>query len=128
MIYRLLADLTLAVHFGFILFVAVGGLLVAWRTWVAWVHIPAALWGALISIFGWVCPLTPLENRFRRLGGQAGYTESFIEHYLVPIIYPGGIGPQGWIALGVGVLVVNACIYAWVYLQSRRMSPDPDPA
>jgi len=120
MIYRILADLTLAVHFAFIVFVVVGGLLVAWRRWVAWVHIPAALWGALITLIGWVCPLTPVENHFRRLGGQAGYTESFIEHYLVSVIYPQGIGDRGWLALGMAVVVVNLLIYGWILLRARR--------
>ncbi len=114
MTHRILADLTMAVHVAFILLVVLGGLLVAWRRWVAWIHIPAVLWGALITFIGWTCPLTPLENHFRRLGGQAGYTESFIEHYLLPVLYPGGIGETGWIALGVGVVVVNLLIYGWI--------------
>jgi hypothetical protein len=119
MIYRLLADLTLSIHLAFIVFVALGGLLVAWRRWIAWVHLPAAGWGALITFVGWRCPLTPLENRFRRLGGEAGYTESFIEHYIVPVVYPAGIGPTGWTALGVAVVVVNVLIYGWVYRRGR---------
>ncbi|TVP75153.1 MAG: DUF2784 domain-containing protein [Gemmatimonadales bacterium] len=115
MIYRILADLTLVVHFAFILFVVLGGLLVAWRRRVAWVHVPAALWGALITFVGWRCPLTPLELRLRELGGEAGYTESFVEHYLLSVIYPQGIPEAGWIALGVGVVVVNALVYLWVF-------------
>jgi hypothetical protein len=120
MIYRLLADLTLSIHLAFIAFVALGGLLVAWRRWVAWVHLPAAAWGALITFVGWRCPLTPLENRLRRLGGEAGYTESFIEHYIVPVVYPAGIGPTGWTVLGIAVVVVNGVIYGWVYRRARR--------
>ena len=120
MIYRVLADLTLVVHLGFILFVVVGGLFVAWRTRIAWLHVPVALWGALITLIGWTCPLTPLENHLRRLGGQAGYDESFIEHYLISIIYPQGIGQTGWILLGVGVVVVNLLIYGWILRGRRR--------
>ncbi|TVR55959.1 MAG: DUF2784 domain-containing protein [Gemmatimonadales bacterium] len=120
MIYRILADLVLLLHLGFILFVVLGGLCAAWRRWVAWVHIPVALWGALITLIGWTCPLTPLENRLRRLGGQAGYDESFIEHYLISIIYPRGIGPKGWLLMGVGVVVVNLVIYGWIFRRGRR--------
>lgn len=120
MIYRVLADLTLVVHLGFILFVVVGGLFVAWRPRIVWLHVPVALWGALITLIGWTCPLTPLENHLRRLGGQAGYDESFIEHYLISIIYPQGIGQTGWILLGVGVVVVNLLIYGWILRGRRR--------
>ncbi|TVR67589.1 MAG: DUF2784 domain-containing protein [Gemmatimonadales bacterium] len=114
MVYRILADITLVVHFGFILFVVLGGLLVAWKRWIAWIHIPMALWGALITFIGWTCPLTPLENHLRRLGGEAGYTGGFIEHYLISVIYPQGIGEAGWIALGVGVVAINLLIYGWI--------------
>jgi hypothetical protein len=120
MIYRILADITLVAHFAFILFVALGGLLVARRRWVAWIHIPTALWGALITLVGWTCPLTPLENHFRRLGGQAGYTGSFIEAYLISVIYPRGISERGWLALGIGVVVVNLVIYGWVLHRGRK--------
>jgi hypothetical protein len=119
MIHRTLADLVLLLHFGFILFVVLGGLLLAWRRWLAWVHIPVALWGALITLIGWTCPLTPLENHLRHLGGQAGYDGSFIEHYLISIIYPRGIGPTGWILMGVGVVVINLVIYGWISLRTH---------
>ena len=120
MIYRVLADLTLTVHFGFILFVVLGGILVSWRSWVAWIHIPTALWGALISLVGWTCPLTPLEIHFRRLAGQAGYTDSFIEHYLISAIYPQGIGDVGWALIGVAVVVINLLVYGWVLRRRKR--------
>lgn len=126
MIYRILADITLAVHLGFILFVVLGGLLVAWKWWVIWIHIPTALWGALITFFTWTCPLTPIENHFRRLGGEAGYTGGFIEHYLISVIYPQGIGDAGWIAIGVGVVLVNLLIYGWILRRRhRRRTSDP---
>ncbi|TVP59318.1 MAG: DUF2784 domain-containing protein [Gemmatimonadales bacterium] len=120
MIYRILADLTLAVHLAFILFVVFGGLLVALRPRLAWIHVPTVLWGTSITLVGWRCPLTPLENHFRRLGGQAGVPDSFIEHYLVSIIYPQGIGPMGWTLLGVGVALINLAIYGWIWHRSRR--------
>jgi hypothetical protein len=119
MIYRILADLTLGLHLGFIAFVPLGGLLALWRPRIAWIHLPAALWGALITFIGWTCPLTPVENWFRELGGQEGYTGGFIEHYLVPIIYPQGLGPSAWTLLGVAVVALNVLIYGWVWRRAR---------
>lgn len=114
--YRLAADLILVLHLGFILFVVLGGLLaLRWRRAV-WVHIPAALWGAWIEIAGWICPLTPLERSLRRSAGQAGYEGGFIEHYLIPLIYPRGLTRE--IQLGLAVLVVAANLV--IYLAVRR--------
>jgi hypothetical protein len=120
MVYRILADVTLGLHLAFILFVALGGLLVLRHRWVAWIHLPTAMWGALISIIGWTCPLTPLENYFRQMGGQAGYNQSFLEHYVLSLIYPAGIPRAGFMALGVGVILANLVIYGWVY---HRIGP-----
>ncbi len=120
MIYRALADLALALHLAFILFVVFGGLLaLRWR-WIVWVHVPTALWGVLITTVGWICPLTPIENHFRRLGGQAGYSESFIERYLVSLIYPGRLTRTGFVVLGLLLLAANVGIYVWVYRRARR--------
>ncbi|MFW6089711.1 MAG: DUF2784 domain-containing protein [Gemmatimonadota bacterium] len=120
MIYRVLADITLALHFSFILFVVLGGLLVLWRRWIVWLHLPAAIYGVLITMVGWPCPLTPIENHFRRLGGQAGYAESFIERYLVSLIYPGRLPRMGFVMLGIGVAALNLAIYGWIYRRARR--------
>ena len=115
MVYRILADLVLVLHLGFVLFVVLGGLLaLRWR-WAVWLHLPAAAWGALISFAGWVCPLTPLENYFRRLGGAAGYSGGFVEHYIVALLYPSGLTRSLQIALGVMVIVLNLVIYARVF-------------
>jgi hypothetical protein len=120
MLYRGLADITLGVHFGFILFIVFGGLLaLRWR-WAMIAHLPAVLWGVLITTIGWTCPLTPIENHFRRLGGQAGYSGSFIEQYLVAFIYPSGLDRAGFVALGLLALVINLTIYGWVYRTSQR--------
>ncbi|MBI4409195.1 MAG: DUF2784 domain-containing protein [Gemmatimonadetes bacterium] len=121
MIYRLLADVTLAAHLAFILFVVLGGLLALRWPSAAKVHVPAAVYGVIISFFGWTCPLTPLENHFRRLGGQAGYSESFIERYLVSVIYPGKLSRAGFILLGLGVLAINLAIYRTVNRRTRRV-------
>jgi len=121
-LYQLLADALVFIHVGFIAFVVLGGFL-AWR-WrrVAWIHAPAALYGAAISLVGWVCPLTPLENRFRRLAGQAQYEGGFVEHYILPVLYPADLSFNLRIALGIAVLIVNAAVYA-VYFWRRNTKP-----
>ena len=86
--FRIFADATVVLHLGFVLFVIFGGLLVARCPWIAWIHLPSAAWGAWVEFAGWVCPLTPLENWLRQQGGGPGYTSSFIEHYLMPILLP----------------------------------------
>ncbi|MDH3495612.1 MAG: DUF2784 domain-containing protein [Gemmatimonadota bacterium] len=120
MLYRFAADVVVALHFAFIAFVVAGGFLVwRWRR-VAWVHIPVAAWGALIEFTGWICPLTPLENELRRRAGEAGYAGGFVEHYVIPIIYPAGLTPGLQVVLGVGVLVVNAVAYGVLVTRRRR--------
>ena len=114
----LLADLVLAVHAAFVLFVVLGGLpALRWR-WVARLHVPAFLWGAWVSLAGWVCPLTPLENRLRRQAGGAGYEGTFLEQYVVPILYPAGLTREIQIGLGVAVLLLNGVVY-WVWWRRR---------
>jgi hypothetical protein len=110
-IYRLAADGFLLLHLAFILFVLTGGALVAWKRWIVWLHLPAAIWGMSIEFVGWICPLTPLENQFRELSGEAGYAGGFIEHYLLPLIYPDWLTLEVRYVLGSLVLVINAMIY-----------------
>jgi hypothetical protein len=126
MIYRALADFVLLLHMAFVLFAALGGFLVfKWRR-VAWFHIPAALWAALIEFAGWVCPLTPLENWLRRRGGQAGYKTGFIEHYLLSLIYPEPF-PRGLhILLGFLILGGNLAIYWRIWRSSENAPPITD--
>lgn len=111
MLYRVLATATAIVHFAFILFVVLGGIIVLRWPRVAWVHVPAAVWGALIEFAGWYCPLTHLENYFLRKAGGAGYTEGFVAHYLFAIIYPSGLTRGFEIAIGLFVVVVNVTMY-----------------
>ena len=119
MFYLVLADMVVAIHFAFVLFVVLGGLLVfRWRR-LAWLHVPAALWGALIEATGWICPLTPLENRLRVTGGGAGYRAGFIEHYVLPTLYPEGLTRGSQILLGICVVVLNLGIYSWIFFRSR---------
>jgi len=113
--YLVLADVVLAAHLAFVAFVVGGGFLVVhWRR-MAWAHVPCALWGAWVELAGWVCPLTPLENALRRRAGQMGYAEGFLEHYLVPVLYPAGLTRGMMVALGIGVLVLNLTVYAWAW-------------
>ena len=119
--YLLLADAVLLLHLAFIAFVVCGALAV-WR-WprVAWLHLPALAWGVYAVIAGAICPLTPLENALRSAGGAAAYAPSFIEHYLLPIVYPeavqGVAGRPLQVALGVAVVIVNVVLYAWLALR-----------
>jgi hypothetical protein len=119
MLPRLLADAVLVTHLAFILFVILGGALVAWRRWFVFIHIPAAIWGVLIEVSGWICPLTYLENHLRRQAGQDGYTESFIEHYLLPVIYPEGLTRETQFTLAIVVIAINVSVYVTLFLRRR---------
>lgn len=120
MLARIAADCVVGIHFLFIVFVMAGGVLaVKWR-WVVFVHLPCAAWGALIEFSGWVCPLTPLEWRLRDLAGESGYTGGFIEHYILPVVYPPGLTRHVQIALGVAVLSINILVYALLIKQCLR--------
>jgi hypothetical protein len=120
MLYRLLTDLTVAVHFGFLLFVVLGGFLVRRHPWVAIPHLLAAAWGVYVEAMpGMICPLTPLENELSFRAGGAGYEGGFIEHYLVPIIYTEGLTRTMQWALAALVLVVNVVVYAWTWRTVR---------
>jgi hypothetical protein len=118
--YRLLADLVLVLHAGFVAFVVLGALLALRWPRIAWVHVPVVLWGAGIEFVGGICPLTPLENHWRRLAGELGYPGGFIEHYIVSALYPDGLTRNVQIVLGALVVVVNVAIYAWALRRSRR--------
>jgi hypothetical protein len=121
---RILADLLVLLHLGFVLFVVAGGALVLRWPRLALGHIPAALWGVWIELSGGICPLTPWEKALRREAGQAAYTGDFVGHYVLPVLYPAGLtrGVQLW--LGLAVLAVNLCLYGvlwrrWALARSR---------
>ncbi|QPK63958.1 DUF2784 domain-containing protein [Methylomonas sp. LL1] len=121
--FRLAADAVLIAHLAFILFVVVGAILTVRWHWLPVLHLPAAAWGFLVEITGRICPLTYLENHLRRMAGQAGYHDSFIEHYLLNIIYPAGLTPQMQYILAGLVLLVNMGIYGWlIRRRSNRLS------
>ena len=118
--YAILADLVVLVHSVFVLFVVFGGLAVLrWRR-LAWFHLPAAAWGVAIELGGWLCPLTYLENYFRRLGGESGYTGTFIEQYLEPLLYPLGLTEQSQLFAGLVTFLVNLAIYGRLWWICRN--------
>jgi hypothetical protein len=111
MAFRILADSVLLLHLSFVVFVVAGGwMALRWRP-LLWLHLPAAAWGALVQLGGWICPLTPLENHLRSLGGQAGYEGGFLEHYLLSVLYPAGLTRGMQLALGCAVLLLNLLVY-----------------
>jgi hypothetical protein len=117
---RVLADVVVLVHLAFVAFVVLGAwLALRWRRLV-WVHAPAALWGVLVMLLGVVCPLTPLEQALRRAGGEAGYRGGFIQHYLVPVLYPHEIARREQVALGLLVVALNLPPYGALVQRARR--------
>ena len=117
--YELLADLAVLVHTLFVLFVIGGGVLVIRWPKLAWLHLPAACWGVAIELGGWVCPLTHLENYWRQQAGRSGYSGTFIQHYLEPLLYPLGLSPQRQVLLGLLALSINAIIYGYLWRRNR---------
>lgn len=115
----MLADLVLLLHGAFVLFVVLGGFLVLRWPRLAWLHLPAALWGAAIEFGGWICPLTPLEVTLRRRGGEGGFEGGFIEHYVTAALYPEGLTRPVQLVLGVVVVLVNVCLY-WRVMRRRH--------
>ena len=118
--YRLLADLVVILHLAFVAFALFGGLLaLKWKR-IVWLHVPAALWAAAIEFGGWICPLTPLEIWLRMQGGESGYSSDFIEHYVLPLLYPSSLTRELQVALGAVVLAVNLAIYGCVWRGALR--------
>ena len=117
--YPFLADLILIVHLAFVVFVLCGGLLVLRWRWIAWLHLPAAVWGVVIEFTGWICPLTPLENWLREQAGQTGYRSDFVTYYLLPVLYPDDLTRDVQLMLGTVVLVTNISVYGWLWRRSQ---------
>lgn len=123
MICGMLANAVVVVHVAFVLFAVLGGFLVLrWRR-LAWLHIPAVLWAALVEIAGWFCPLTPLENLLRHRAGKNIYQSDFIEHYILPALYPDVLSRESQMVLGLAVLFINLWIYAWIWHRSKKAFP-----
>ena len=123
--YRVLADLVVGLHFVFVVFVVLGGLLVLRWPKLAYLHVPVAVYGSAIEFVGWICPLTPLENSLRRQAGEAGYSTGFVEHYILPLLYPSALTREIQLLLGLLVIGVNLGIYAYVVRRTRTGPEDP---
>jgi hypothetical protein len=117
--YPLLANLVLIVHLAFVVFVLCGGLLILKWRWIAWLHLPAAVWGAVVEFTGWICPLTPLENWLREQAGQTGYRSDFVAYYLLPVLYPGDLTRDVQLMLGTVVLAINISVYGWLWRRTQ---------
>jgi len=121
MIYSFLADALLITHLLFIIFVVVGGvLIIKWR-WLIFLHIPAVIWGVLVEFNHWICPLTPWENALRHAAGETGYNSGFIDHYLIPLIYPANLTHETQIILGSIVIIINLAVYTGLFLKNKHL-------
>jgi hypothetical protein len=122
MIYRLLADLVLVLHFAFVIFAVFGGALVLRYPNMLKVHLLALSWAIVVQWADWVCPLTPLENYLRGLGGEAGYDGSFVEHFVLKILYPQELTPELRTMLGLVLIIMNVAVYTFVMAGKRRQA------
>ncbi len=125
MLYRFAADAVLVLHLGFIVFVLLGGLLVAWKYRLVWLHLPAVAWGIFVELTGRLCPLTHWENQLRHLAGGAGYETSFVERYLLPVIYPSWLSVPTQYLLAAIVVLANLLIYGWLVWRWRHKAAPP---
>jgi len=126
MIAKITADIVVFLHLAFIVFVAVGGLFVLRWPKLAWAHVPCFIWGVLIELTGWICPLTPLENRLRIAAGDHAYGGDFIDRYILPIIYPAGLTRSLQLVLAAMVVVANLVIYGLSVHRLKRRRPHED--
>lgn len=118
--YGLVADAVLVAHLAFVVFAVFGGFLALRWHWWTMIHLPAACWVVLVEWMNWPCPLTPIEQHFRVLAGQDGYSGDFVSHYLMPIIYPGNLTRSTQVLLGALALMINAIAYASVCYRIRN--------
>lgn len=122
MFYNICANMILIVHFAFICFVLFGAFMILKWPWVIYLHFPAFIWGILIEAYGWICPLAPIEQWLRILAGESGFQTGFIEHYLLPIIYPSGLTRSIQIGFAVLVGLINVLIYAWLFFRRMKLN------
>jgi hypothetical protein len=126
MIARIAADIVVLLHLGFILFVVIGGLAVLRWPRLAWIHLPAVIWGALVELTGWICPLTPIENRLRAAADGVAYSGGFIDRYIMPIVYPSGLTRGMQLGLAAEVIVVNLVLYGTLVISRIRRNSHKD--
>lgn len=115
-----MAELIVVFHFAFVVFVVLGGLVALMWPRIIWIHVPAVIWGALVEFTGWICPLTPLENRLREAAGATAYEGDFIGRYILPMLYPDGLTRNDQLMLGLSALGINIAIYSIVFARRRR--------
>ena len=118
--YRLAADTLVTAHLLYIVFVVVGGLIAFRARWILWLHVPAVVWAIYVQYIGRVCPLTPWEKEFRDIAGAAGYEGGFIDHYIVPIVYPPDMPVAMHLVLGTLVILINGAVYTALVVRARR--------
>ena len=118
--YGILANIVVWIHLAFVVFVVLGAGLVIWRRRMLWLHLPAVFWVIWIEFSGKLCPLTPLENWLRIRAGQGGYRGGFVEHYLMPVLYPVGLTRNIQILMGLLVIITNTALYGYIIFQFRR--------
>lgn len=116
MIYKILADIVVFVHFLWILFVIFGAFWGIKNYKVKILHIFALAFAVTIQAFDWYCPLTHLEVWLRiRHDPALSYTGSFIPHYIEKIVY---------IELPRSVILVLTIILGginfWLYLKKKK--------
>lgn len=121
MLPRIGADLVLLIHLAFVLFVVFGSLLVLRWPRLVWLHLPAAVWGVVVELTGWVCPLTPLEQQLRVAAGEGTYSGGFIGHYVWPLLYPAGLTREMQLLIAASVLLINGVAYGWLLIRHRRI-------
>ena len=120
MSYGILADIVVLVHLGFVLFALLGAVLIIWWRWILWLHLPAVFWAIWIELTGGICPLTPLENWLQIRAGQGAYRGNFVDHYLIPVLYPAGLTRHIQFLMGLFVIIINLALYIYIFFQSRR--------
>jgi hypothetical protein len=120
MLYSIAADVIVAIHFAFVVFVPFGALLALKWHWIPWLHLPAAAWGLFIELTGRDCPLTDFENALRSSAGESGYAGGFIERYLAAIIYPAGLTREDQVVLLIAVIATNTLTYGWLHVRRFR--------
>jgi len=118
-LYGFIADATLVAHFAFVLFAVAGGFLLLLRPGLIWIHLPVVIWSSLVNLFDWTCPLTPIENHFRRLAGTQSYGEGFVVHYVGRLVYPSGMPRKLELVAGISIVAWNAVVYGLVHLLAR---------
>ena len=118
--YEFLATLTLVLHFLFIIFVIFGGLLFFIKKWVILIHLPALIYGIYVEFTQSICPLTYLENFLLQKAKLTTYSTSFIQNYLVPIIYPINLTKDIQINLAIALIILNVVIYGAVVIKYKK--------